>query len=215
MQKSMLNLLITPSIPGLQLLMSIAVASSMLAFFPNKKIAQVDLPKIQKRLITLFKSKGMPQCIRVDNGLPLEVPARILSQSFHYGLFRSGINMIWNRPSRPRDNAKVERAQRTLRDWAEPSRWHDPAQLQEAINRAIETHNQYYQVSRLGGQTRAQVYPKLLKHTGNRYQKRQASFRLVLEALAKRTWKRKVAKSGQVYIFNQRFMVGKTLQIST
>jgi hypothetical protein len=124
-------------------------------------------------------------------------------------LISLGIKVIWNRPSQPRDNAKVERAQRTLRDWAEPSRWHTPAQLQGAIDHAIEIYNEHFQVSRLGQRTRAHVYPKLLKHTGRPYQKRKARLSLVLEALAKRTWKRKVAKNGQLYIFNQRFMVGK------
>ncbi|MFK7972592.1 MAG: integrase core domain-containing protein [Bacteroidia bacterium] len=161
-------------------------------------------------MITLFKSKGMPRCIRVDNGLPLGSPNRDIIPVLSLWLILLGVKIIWNRPRQPRDNAKVERAQRTLRDWAEPSRWHTPKQLQGAIDHAIEMYNQHYQVRRLGDRTRAQVYPKLLIHTGNRYQKRKANFSLVLESLAKRTWKRKVASSGQVYIFNHRFMVGKS-----
>lgn len=154
----------------------------------------------------------MPQWIRVDNGLPLGSLHKDIIPVMAMWLISLGIEMIWNRPRQPRDNAMVERCQRTLKNWAEPHRAGNAEELQTRLDQAILSYNRYFKVSRLANCTREEVYPKLMKHTGRAYQKTQAHLTPVLDYLSKGSWERKVSLKGQIWIFGRRFSVGSKLK---
>lgn len=169
---------------------------------------EVPLKAIQERLIEVFSQKGMPQWIKVDNGPPLGTPNRKTTSVLALWLISLGIEVIWNRPRQPQDNAKVERSQGILKNWAEPQKCHSTEALQQRLEQAICCHNQYYPVSRLGQKTRIEAFPALLQHTGRIYNRQGAKLEHVLQFLAKGNWIRTVSKNGQATIFNHRFYVG-------
>lgn len=154
----------------------------------------------------------MPQWIRVDNGLPLGSLQKDIIPVMAMWLMSLGIEMIWNRPRQPRDNAIVERCQQTLKNWAEPHRASNAEDLQRRLDQAILSYNRYFKVSRLANRTREEAYPKLSMHTGRAYQKTKARLTPVFDYLSKGSWERKVSAKGQIYIFGKRFSVGSKLK---
>ena len=88
-------------------------------FFPYKKISEVPLHEIQRALIVIFKSHGIPDWIKVDNGRPFGDPQMELIPPLALWLIGLGIQVIWNRPGTPQDNAKVERSQGVMARWTE------------------------------------------------------------------------------------------------
>ena len=80
----------------------------MLLFFPKGKINQVSPKQVRQKLIELFQQWGMPLSIRVDNGMPLGDPQRKSIPELSLWILAKNIEVIFNRPRQPTDNAKVE-----------------------------------------------------------------------------------------------------------
>ena len=102
-------------------------------FSPHSRINQVDLLAVRDALICIFKRWGLPMAMKVDNGAPFGDPLRKSIPVLGLWLIALDIEMIWNRPSQPTDNAKVERMQGTSGRWAEADRCNNLLQLEDRL----------------------------------------------------------------------------------
>jgi len=162
---------------------------------------------MQPELIAMFKVWGMPKSIRVDNGKPLGAPQRKSITELGLWLTGLGINVIYNRPRQPTDNAKVERMQRTTKNWAVIKSCKTISQLREALQSAIIMQREHYQVSRLGKKTRAEVYPEIFNNP-RKYSKELFEEQKAYLVLSKWTFVRKISSHGQFSIYGQIYYLG-------
>lgn len=162
---------------------------------------------VQQALAHVFTRWGRPQVLRVDNGRPLGEPGSDIIPVMALWLIGKGIDLIWNRPRQPTDNAKVERMQGVTARWAEPWQCADRRVLEAHLEQAASIQRSLYRVRRLKGQTRAAAYPALLMG-GPPYDREGFDLDRVLSFLAQGTWVRKVSKVGQIDFYGQRWYVG-------
>ncbi len=188
--------------------MSIRRRSWPRRFSPLKQISQVPLASVQQALIALFHAWGQPQCIRVDNGLPFGEPGSDVIPVLALWLIGLGVDVLWNRPRQPTDNAKVERMQGVTVRWAEPQQCASLEILQQHLDAAAILQRNHYRVRRLGNRSRLEVYPGLLAG-GRPYEEGAFDLERVLRFLAQGQWVRKVNKVGQIDFFNQRWSLGR------
>src|SRR3954468_7857520 len=86
-------------------------------FSPHYHISEVQVSTVQQMMEQSFEQWGLPTHIRVDNGKPFGDPQRCSIPELALWLTGLGIEVIWNRPRTPKDNAKVERMQATTSRW--------------------------------------------------------------------------------------------------
>lgn len=158
--------------------------------------------------MSIFHRWGMPQYIKVDNGRPFGDPTRQIVPPLTLWLIGLGINVIFNRPRTPQDNAKVERSQGVLAQWTEYEKCQNHFELQARLWQQTDFHNLYYPVTRLGNKTRLEYYPKLL-YAPNSFNPAQFDIQKVWDFIAKGAWEREVSAQGQFYIWGQRFSIGR------
>ena len=176
-------------------------------FFPYKKISEVPLYEVQSELITIFKSFGVPEWIKVDNGRPFGDPKLELIPPLALWLIGLGIRVIWNRPATPQDNAKVERSQGVMGIWTEYTKSQDLFELQIRLWKEAHFHNCHFPIRRKGKRTRIELFPRLL-HTGKDWKPADFQLNRVLTFMAKGHWERKVSSNGQISFYGQRFSIG-------
>lgn len=150
----------------------------------------------------------MPKSIRVDNGSPLGDPNRKTIPKLALWLQSKQIEVIFNRPRKPTDNAKVERMQRTTKNWAELSTVQNIADLEARLKHVCWIQREVFKVSRLGYQTRLQRFAEL-KSNPRRYDPKQFDLQRAYQKLAESTFIRKVGKTGQITLYYQRYFVGR------
>jgi transposase InsO family protein len=129
---------------------------------------------VQQQLCQVFECWGQPGSIRVDNGAPFGSPTGYAPPPLSLWLIGQGVNMIWNKPYRPTQNAKVEKLQvtdspqdplglgHTTSRWAEVSKARTTEELQQRLERIVTMQRERYPVRRLEGKTRLQAFPALL-----------------------------------------------------
>jgi hypothetical protein len=176
-------------------------------FSPYKKISEVPIREIQHALISVFKIRGIPEWIKVDNGRPLGDPQLTLVPPLALWLIGCGINVIWNRPATPQDNAIVERSQGVMANWTHYSTCKDTFELQIRLWKEAEFHNLYFPIRRKGNKTRMELFPKLI-HTGKAWNPADFDLNRILAFLAKGDWQRKVSTNGQFSFYAQQLSVG-------
>lgn len=161
---------------------------------------------------TCFSKWGLPKSIRVDNGKPLGDPQRKRIPELALWLIGLGIQIIFNRPRRPTDNAKVERMQQTTKNWADITKAANGAALQHQLDEALINQRAYYKVRRLAGKTRLQAFPQIINNP--RLYLNDLEFELelfdttkVYQAIAKWQFVRQLSKSGQFSLYNQIYYV--------
>ena len=180
----------------------------MLLFFPQGKISQVTPEKAQEALIESFKQWGMPKSIRIDNGKPLAEPHRKSISEIALWLEGLGITVIFNRPRRPTDNAKVERIQQTSANWIEIDKIVDIKHLKKALSIVSNRHLNTYKVRRLENRTRADVFPNIHKND-RKYKAVVFNPTLAYQRLEKWIFSRKTSSIGQFSIYGQVYYLGK------
>lgn len=177
-------------------------------FSPKGRISQVDLPAVRQQLVRSLEHWGLPEAVRVDNGLPFGDPQRKVIPVLALWLIGHGIAVLWNRPRQPTDNAKVERMQQTTRHWVDLGRCPSVAVLQARLARVALVQREQYPVSRLGFRSRAAVYPGL-------YQPRRAycaeafDIRRVYGYLSACRLVRKVLSNGQASLYGHGYQIGE------
>ena len=158
-------------------------------------------------MIQAFQRWGQPKVIRLDNGAPLGDPKRKSIPPLALWLMGLGIKVIFNRPARPTDNAKVERMQQTTKNWAVVEQVQHFQQLLEVLDRTRHLQRQLYKVTRLAGRTRLEAFPELLDNP-NKYRPDNFCIQRVYQHLAQWTFVRLVGKNGQFALYNQKYHIG-------
>ena len=171
-------------------------------FSPHFQINQVDKLLLQQYLIENFQQWGLPRGIKVDNGAPFGDPQRTSVPVLALWIIALGIEMIWNRPRHPRDNAKVERMQGTTKRWVELEKCQHREELQEKLDQAAVIQREKYPVSRLGFKNRKEVYPALWANTRT-YQAKDFNIDKVHQYLSQVVFIRKVNKIGLINFYAQ------------
>ena len=163
---------------------------------------------MRQALEELFVQWGMPIAIRVDNGMPLGDPQRKSIPELALWLLCKDIEVIFNRPRLPTDNAKVERMQRTTKNWAEVTQAKDIDDLAARLEQAIIIQREKLKVRRLGRRTRLQAYPSLVSN--NRlYSPDYFCVEKAYKRLEGWTMVRKVSSHGQISLYGVQHHIGK------
>jgi hypothetical protein len=162
----------------------------------------------QRYLRRQFRRWGRPQAVRVDNGPPWgnwnDLPVALA-----LWLMGLGIQVYWNDPGRPQQNAKVERSQGTGKRWAEPQRCASVEQLQRNLDEADHIQRECYPA--VGELSRLAAFAEL-RHSGREYSQawEQAhwSFERVVNYLKEFVVPRRVRRQGSVSVYEQDYYVG-------
>ncbi len=120
-----------------------------------------------------------------------------------------GIQVIWNRPRIPQDNAKVERCQGTLGKWTEYKEASSCEELQEVLTKEAHFYNFTFRDRRKEGTTRIERHPNL-RHSGKSYTK-DTPFeqQRVADFVSKGKYHRVVSTMGQINIGGECFSIGR------
>jgi hypothetical protein len=177
-------------------------------FFPRAFWSQVDPRSTQTALRSLFTRWGLPQQLRIDNGMPWGSRGD-LPTDLACWLAGLGVGLLTNPPRRPQDNGVVERSQGVGKSWGEPWSCHSAVELQERLDKLDRWQRDLYPV--VADQPRRAAYPGL-KHSGQRY---EASREAAVWNL-RRAWAwvglhvvaRQVDSRGKVSLYNRGYFVG-------
>lgn len=156
-----------------------------------------------------FARWGLPGRIRVDNGTPWGATGG-LPTALALWLVGLGVDMTWNPPREPRQNAVVERFQGVGQCWLEPGTCATAEELQGRADDSDVIQRQEYPA--IGGQTRMEAFPELA-HSGRRYrrrdERRQWDLDRVLEWLSGHAVRRRVSKDGKISVYDRNLWVGR------
>lgn len=183
-------------------------------FSPHYHFNEVAPLAIQAVLRRCFKQWGLPKAVRLDNGRPLGDPQRSSVPELDLWFIALGIEVKWNQPASPRQNAKVERMQQTTAQWAEVVQCTTCLQLQQHLDRVALMQRERYGVRRLQGKSRKQCYGALWQNP-RPYERRCFNAARVYAYLGKVTFMRKVSKSGFFTFYAQRVYVGTRYRAQT
>jgi transposase InsO family protein len=121
-------------------------------------VAQLDNKGTRTVMAAIFRRRGLPQIIRVDNGSPFAgLGSRNLSRLSVWWL-RLGIQVEFTRRAKPQDNGAHEQMHRILKaETASPPARSLPAQ-QRRSERWVRLYNEVRPHESLGGQVPASLY---------------------------------------------------------
>lgn len=179
-------------------------------FFPQGYFAQVPAPEVQAAIRQQFGRWGLPGWLRVDNGHPWG-NYNDLPTALSLWLVGLGVQVHWNEPCRPQQNAKVERSQGTGSRWAEPWTCRTAAALQARLDREDQVQRERYP-SQPGGRSRLAAYPGLLQVRQRytwRWEQRQWDLQRAVQHLAEYQAARKVSSAGHVAVYDHAYFVGR------
>lgn len=171
----------------------------------------MPLQQVRQRLIAVFTHWGLPRKIQVDNGKPFGDPQRSSVPALVLWLVGLGVDVAWIAPRSPRQNATVERMQRTTAQWAEPQRCNTREQLQQNLNHLVGLQTRHYPLHRRAGKNRQQLYPALWSNP-RRYTSSRFQIKNVYAYLQKTDFVRRVSKNGCISFYAQSIFVGTAYQ---
>jgi hypothetical protein len=177
--------------------------------FDRAHWSEVGGPPVQDALRQAFARWGRPEGLRVDNGVPWVSPSG-MPTDLELWLAGLGVALHRNPPRRPQANGKVERSQRTARQWAEPASCDTPEQLQRRLDEEDRVQREAYPLPQ--GQSRLEAHPAL-RHSGRGYA--PGAWEAVcwdlpaaLARLASWRGERKVDRAGAVSLYDRGHRVG-------
>ena len=176
--------------------------------FPYHRINQVPVSEVRQACITMFERWGKAGSFRVDNGEPLGNPKMNATTALALWLIGMDIDMIWNKPHCPQQNAKVERMQGTSARWVELSKCATLSILQTQLDAEAVIQREKLQIRRLQNQTRIAAYPDVLINK-RPFNDKTFNIQRVYTFLATKTYVRKVATSGFVSLYSQEFKINR------
>lgn len=175
--------------------------------FPYHRINQVPLQEVQAACVCLFERWGKAGSFRVDNGEPFGNPKMNATPALALWLIAMDVDMIWNKPHSPTQNAKVERMQGTSSRWVEIHKCHNISILQARLEAEALVQRTQLIVRRLNHQTRSAAFPEIA--TSRRiFDATTFDVRRVYAFLAAKTYIRRVSASGVLTLYGQKFNVG-------
>ncbi|HWJ29246.1 MAG TPA: hypothetical protein VNS32_22085 [Flavisolibacter sp.] len=154
-----------------------------------------------------FRKWGLPRTIKADHGRPFGDPQTTSVPELSLWFIGLGIKPEWTRIACPRDNATVERLQRTTALWSEPERCCSVEQLQKRLTQAGVVQREKYSLRRHKSKNRKELYASLWNNK-RRYKKENFSINKVYAFLKQVNFVRRVSKSGTFNFFNQSVYVG-------
>jgi len=134
-------------------------------FSPCLHISEAEERQLQQSLCRCFEQWGLPKSIKVDNGQPFGDPQRCSVPVLGLWLIGLGIQVIWNRPATPKDNAKVERMQATSSRWVEIEQCVSCTELQSRLDKAARVQTEQYPLRRMSNKSRKELYPALYSNS--------------------------------------------------
>lgn len=185
----------------------------------GKPARRVTREELQATLRSAFQRWGtLPEEVQTD-GEPLFVgqPVDTFPSKFTLWLTGLGIDHRVIRPGKPTDNAQVERANRTLNEYAIVGNEHlSLAQLQPQVAKALEelAFELPSRARGCAGKPPATAHPQLLARPrpfSLELEWARFDLRLVDTFLAQFLWRRKVGKTGQITLggHRQRYSLGR------
>jgi hypothetical protein len=156
----------------------------------------------------LFARWGLPQRLRIDNGMPWGSRGD-LPTDLACWLAGLGVGLLANPPRRPQDNGVIERYQGVGKSWGEPHTCTSAAELQRRLDELDRWQRDLYPTR--DGRPRREAYPGL-KHSGRRY--RRAREAAVWDLRRAWAWvrshlvPRRVDSQGKVSLYNRPYSVG-------
>lgn len=129
--------------------------------FAYSRICQVPTEEIRQKLIIMFLGWGKAVAFRVDNGEPFGSPTLTTTPPIALWLIAMDVDMIWNKPRTPQQNAVVEKKQCTSSRWAEVEKATDLQDLQKRLDREAVLQQEKLPVKRLQAKTRLEAFPEL------------------------------------------------------
>lgn len=166
---------------------------------------------VRAELCNVFEQWGKPGSMRVDNGEPLGNSSGKMIPALSLWLIGHDVDMIWNQPHCPKQNAVVERMQGTSQRWAEVDTIPNWAVLQQRLDEESQIQRSFFPVSRLAHRTRLESYPELRTHQRLWDPQKEGHFceKRVYSALEQRVFVRKSSTGAQINLFGQRISIGK------
>lgn len=132
-------------------------------FSPQTLISQVSPQQMQEALESLFRVKGLPKVLRLDNGWPFANQRdRFVPTDLALWLVSLDVLPVFNPPHSPQKNGVVECMQRVSFNWSGPKDCPDRYALQQKLDEVAYYHLHEHRLRRLNDQTRAQAFPELL-----------------------------------------------------
>lgn len=157
-----------------------------------------------------FRRWGLPEVMRLDNGLPWGSRVEHLPTGLVLWLAGLGVSVLFNPPRTPQDNGVVERSNGTGQRWAEVRQCSTAAELQGKVDFADRIQRD--RLRSVQGQSRLEAFPGLA-HSGRAYSPTWEDDNWDLdkaEALLEGyVVRRQVSAQGQVRIYNRRVSLGK------
>lgn len=184
------------------------VAICLLNFPPSMRVAEIPSFEACQIINEAMKEWGVPEKIKIDNGLPFVFPKNIdiptLSQLWWIGL---GIKVNINTPKVPQQNGTVEGLQGICKRWSSPTSYKTLESYQQRLNETTRHQREVHRMRRNGDKTRKELYPELWMNTRT-YAPETFSMAKIHENLALRVWKRRIRKSGSVKFWGAEIYIG-------
>ena len=165
--------------------------------------------QVQAALRQVFQRWGLPQRLRVDNGLPWG-SRHDLPSDLSLWLIGLGVEMIWNRPAHPQENGIVERNHGTLKPWVEASQCNGLPSLQKRLERATRIQRESFR--RADGQTRLAQFPSLtvvVRPYSPEKEATQWQLARVANFLGQGVYRRRADHAGRISLYNRYYAVGR------
>jgi len=175
--------------------------------FAYARICQVPLAEVRQRLIECFHRWGKAGAFRVDNGEPLGTPTLTMTSALSLWLIAMDVDVIFNKPRCPQQNAVVEKMQCTSSRWAEVHKATDLDDLQKRLDRESVLQREGFRVKRLQGRTRLDAFPEI-ETSRSVYSPNDFDAHRVYGFLSKKLYTRKVSACGTMGHYGQVYSVG-------
>lgn len=174
-----------------------------------RQVPEMDLRSTTQGINLCFERWGLPQCIKIDNGLPFVLPQSLTlptkAKMWWIGL---GIQVIQNKVRCPQQNGAVEGSQGVLSSWSNPSGCENAEELQQRLDQESDFQRNYYHMPNRANFTRIELYPEL-EQNSRKYDPADFNINNVYTYLSKQVWQRSVKNSGEVKFFGVHIYVGQ------
>jgi hypothetical protein len=175
---------------------------------------------VQAAFRAMFSLYGLPERLRLDNGMPWGGSGNDLPSVLTLWLAGLGLGLTFNPPRQPRYNGVVERSNQTNQRWSEPHKAASAEQWQRNIDAMDRRQREAYPF--LGCRSRLAVFPEL-KQTGRTYDEswegQNWDIQKAKEYLAGFVAERKVSAAGRITLYHRPYYpgrrhAGKTVRVS-
>jgi hypothetical protein len=165
---------------------------------------------VQAAIRAMFNHYGLPEGMRLDNGMPWGGSGNDLPSVLALWLVGLGLQLTFNPPRQPRYNGVVEKSNHTNQRWSEPHKALNAEQWQQCVDAMDRRQREAYPF--LGCRSRLAVFPEL-KQTGQQYsanwEEQNWDIQKAREYLAGFVAMRKVSAAGRITLYHRPYYPGR------